>query len=238
MAALNELNVCLTDIGNAYLMAPTTEHCYIMAGDEFGPELKGRILKIIQALYGLKLAGDSFHAHLASILWHVMGFTPCLVDPNVWMHLATKPDGTPYYKYILCYVDDVLIISMDPDGIVNELKEHFVLKEVLDPAEKQQRYLVATIGKYNFLDGSYGWYMLAKEYLSCAIPAVEATWDEKLYQKASLLLMGDYHPERDISPLLSDDDALLFASYIGILQWAVELGQIDLMQSVSLMSQF
>jgi len=67
------------------------------------------------------------------------------------------------------------------------------------------------------------WCMLAKEYLSCAIPAIEAIWDEKLYQKASLLLMGDYHPELDISPLLSDDDTQLFASYIGILQWAVEL---------------
>jgi len=80
--------------------------------------------------------------------------------------------------------------------------------------------------------------MLAKEYLSHAIPAVEATWDDKLYQKASLLLMGDYHPELDISPLLSDNDALLFASYIGILQWAVKLGWVNLTQSVSLMSWF
>jgi len=80
--------------------------------------------------------------------------------------------------------------------------------------------------------------MSAKEYLSHAIPAVEAIWDEKLYQKAASLLMGDYHPELDISPLLSDDDAQLFASYIGILQWAVELLWMDLMPSVSLMSRF
>ncbi len=64
--------------------------------------------------------------------------------------------------------------------------------------------------------------------LSCAIPVIEATWDNKLYQKASLLLMGDYHPKLDISPLLSDDNALLFASYIGILQWANEIGGINL----------
>ena len=154
------------------------------------------------------------------------------------MRPAQKPDGTLYYEYVLCYVDDVLIISMDPDGIADELKEHFVLKEVLDPAVKRERYLGATIGKFTFPDGSYGWYMSAKEYLSHAIPAIEAIWDEKLYQKASSPLMGDYHPELDISPLLSDDDAQLFASYIGILQWAVELGRIDLTQSVSLMSRF
>ncbi len=184
LAALNDLGVHLTDIGNTYLMAQTLECCYVVAGDEFGPELKGCILKIVRVLYRLKSAGTSFHVHLASILWHVMGFMPSLADPNVWMHLAMKPDGTPYYKYILCYVDDVLIISMDPDGIANKLKEHFVLKDVLDPTKKQQCYLGAMIGKYNFLDGTYGWYMLAKEYLSHAIPAVEATWDDKLYQKA------------------------------------------------------
>jgi len=100
LAALNDLGVCLTNIGNAYLTAQTTERCYVVAGDEFGPELKGRILKIVRALYGLKSAGASFHAHLASILWHIMGFTPCLVDPDVWMCPATKPDGTPYYEYV------------------------------------------------------------------------------------------------------------------------------------------
>jgi len=69
LAGLNELEVCLTDIGNdAYLTAPTTEKCYVVAGDEFGPELKGRVLKIVWALYRLKSAGATFHAHLAAIL--------------------------------------------------------------------------------------------------------------------------------------------------------------------------
>ncbi len=100
LAALNDLGVHLTNIGNAYLTAQTTECCYVVAGDEFGPQLKGRILKIVRALYGLKSAGASFHAHLASILWHIMGFTPCLADPDVWMRPAMKPDGTPHL--VLC----------------------------------------------------------------------------------------------------------------------------------------
>ncbi len=155
---------------------------YVVAGDKFGPKLKGCILKTIQALYGLKLAGTSFHAHLALILLHAMGLILCEADPNIWMHLAKKPNGTSYYKYVLCYVNDVLIIS-------NKLKGHFVLKEALNPATKQQHYVHATIGNYNFLDGSYGWYMLVREYLSHAIPAIKTTWNDKLYQKASLLLM-------------------------------------------------
>jgi hypothetical protein len=63
-------------------------------------------------------------------------------------------------------------------------------------------------------------------------------WDEKLYRKVSAPLPKDYHPEVDTSMLLGDDDAQLYASYIGILQWAVELGRIDLTHSVSLMSRF
>jgi len=133
------------------------------------------------------------------------------------MCLAQKLDGSPYYEYVLCYVDNVLILSMNPDGIADELKEHFILKEVLDPGTKHEWYLGATIGKFKFSDGSYAWYMSTKEYLKRAIPAIKSTWDMKLYQKASSPLVGDYHPEPDISLLLSDDDAQLFASYIGIL---------------------
>jgi hypothetical protein len=238
LAGLNDLEIRLTDIGNAYLTAPITEKCYVVAGDEFGPQLKGRVLKIVRALYGLKSAGAAFHAHLASILRNQLHFKPCEADPDVWMRAAVKPDGTEYYDYVLCYVDDVMIISAKPDEIADELKAHFVLKEVLDPGQERQRYLGAMIGKYTFADGSQAWYMSAKEYLSKATPAVEAVWDEKLYKKASSPLPANYHPELDTTPLLSEDDAQLYGSYIGILQWANELARIDLTQAVSLMSRF
>jgi hypothetical protein len=41
IAALNGLNIQMTNIGNAYLiMAPITEKCYVIAGGEFGPDLR------------------------------------------------------------------------------------------------------------------------------------------------------------------------------------------------------
>jgi hypothetical protein len=240
LAGLNDLEIRLTDIGNAYLTAPITEKCYVVAGDEFGHQLKGRVLKIVRALYGLKSAGAAFHAHLASVLWNQLHFKPCEADPDVWMRAAVKPDGTKYYKYyVLCYVDDVMIISAKPDEIADELKAHFVLKEVLDPGQECQCYLGAMTGKYISADGSQAWYhMSAKEYLSKVIPVVEAVWDEKLYKKVSSPLPANYHPELDTTPLLSEDDAQLYGSYIGILQWANELARIDLTQAVSLMSRF
>jgi hypothetical protein len=138
VAGLNELDIRMADIGNAYLTAPTTEKCYVIAGDEFGPDLKGRTLKIVRALYGLKSAGAAFRAHLASILRTSLQFRPCQADPDVWMRRAHKADGTPYYEYILVYIDDVMVIWGDPDAVINSLKEHFLLKVVTDPAAQPE----------------------------------------------------------------------------------------------------
>jgi len=77
-----------------------------------------------------------------------------------------KLDSLHYYKYALCYVDNVMIISADPVGIIKELWENFILKEVTDPGKARQQYLGAVIGRYLFNDGSHAWYMLAEEYLS------------------------------------------------------------------------
>ena len=73
---------------------------YVVAGDEFGPDLKGRTLKIVHALYGLKSAGAAFRAHLASILRTFLKFQPCQADPDVWMRRAHTADGNLYYEYI------------------------------------------------------------------------------------------------------------------------------------------
>jgi hypothetical protein len=122
--------------------------------------------------------------------------------------------------------------------VINLLKEHFLLKVVSDPAAQPERYLGAMIGKYQFADGSQAWYMSADDYLSKAIPTVEEACDEKLNKKYSLPLPSDYHPELDTTPLLNDDGVSLYASYIGILQWAAELGRVDLAHSVALLSRF
>jgi len=51
------------------------------------------------------------------------------------MHVTMKLDGTWYYEYALCYVDDVMVISANLDAVIKELQEHFVLKEVTDPGK-------------------------------------------------------------------------------------------------------
>ena len=58
-AALLDLDMMMTDIGNAYLNVQTSEKVYTITGDEFG-SLMGRVAIIVRALYGLKSAGASW----------------------------------------------------------------------------------------------------------------------------------------------------------------------------------
>jgi len=65
-AALNKLDVCVADIKNAYLQAPSSEKHYIICGAEFGVDKFGKRALIRRAVYGGKLAGSDFWKHLRS----------------------------------------------------------------------------------------------------------------------------------------------------------------------------
>jgi hypothetical protein len=58
----------------------------------------------------------------------------------------------------------------------------------------------------------------------------------KLKKKATAPITTDYRPELDASPELNPSDAAYYQSLIGILQWAVELGRIDITCEVSMLS--
>jgi hypothetical protein len=64
LAALNDLDVKMADIENAYLMAPITEKVWTVLGPEFGDDDGKRVL-IVRDLCGLKSAGSAFRNHLA-----------------------------------------------------------------------------------------------------------------------------------------------------------------------------
>ena len=67
---------------------------------------------------------------------------------DVWRRGSVKKDGTEYYEYILCYVDDCLVISDDPKIISRTLKDklyNYVLKDEGVP----KRYLGAKVGTYD-----------------------------------------------------------------------------------------
>ena len=61
IAAINDLKVLACDIQNAFLSAKCREKIWTTAGPEFGSD-KGKIMIIVQALYGLKTSGAAFSA--------------------------------------------------------------------------------------------------------------------------------------------------------------------------------
>ena len=95
-------------------------------------------MAVKMALYGLKSSGAAFRAKLASLL-HDNGYTQSKVDPDLWMRLAIKSDGTEYYEYALVYVDNVLVISCVPMKTTERIK--CVIKLKGDKSEPPEMYL-------------------------------------------------------------------------------------------------
>jgi hypothetical protein len=120
-AELNNLDTWVTDIGNAYLEAVTSEKLFIIAGPEFG-EQQGRTLIIYKALYGLRTSGLRWHDRFADVL-RSQGFLPCVAEPDIWM----RRDGD-IWEYVAVYVDDLAYAMRDPQTFVNVLKEQHKFK--------------------------------------------------------------------------------------------------------------
>ena len=58
-----------------------------------------------------------------------LGYKPCLADPDIWLKPEVRDDGVEYYSYILCYVDDVLVVHHDYRPALNHIDKFMKLKE-------------------------------------------------------------------------------------------------------------
>jgi Reverse transcriptase (RNA-dependent DNA polymerase) len=130
IAQLNGLAVWSTDAGNAYLESYTKEKVCIVAGPEFAPfGLEGHILLIDRALYGLKSSGLRWWESLADIIHDPnggLGFFRSKAETDIWMR--HKGD---HYEMIGVYVDDLIIISKNPQPIIDcltTMQHKFTLK--------------------------------------------------------------------------------------------------------------
>jgi hypothetical protein len=90
LADLNDLEVKMADIENAYLTAPITEKVWTVLGPEFGDDT-GNCALIVRAFYGLKSAGAAFRNRLAECMKH-LGWNHCCADRDLWMKAETIPD--------------------------------------------------------------------------------------------------------------------------------------------------
>ena len=73
VAALNDLDVMFTDIGNAYSNEHCREKIWTVAGPELSTE-EGTTFIVTRALYGLKPAGASWRSFFAETLANKLKF--------------------------------------------------------------------------------------------------------------------------------------------------------------------
>jgi hypothetical protein len=243
IAAMNDLDLLAGDVQNAYINAKTAEKVYTIAGPEFGSD-QGRPAVIVRALYGLKSSGARWRDHLAAIL-RENGFVSSKADADVWMRKAVKPCGFIYWEYLLAYVDDILIISHHPQAIVNSLSQSMTFKQ--GSIGPPKNYLGADVFQVTVHDATLDtpakqvWAMSATEYVKRAIEEVsrELTLQGAyLPKRVETPLSSGYRPELDFSAELDDERTNYYQGLIGVLRWIVELGRIDLIVPVSLLSRF
>ena len=193
-----------------------------------------------RALYGLKSSGASWRATLISTLYD-MGFVDTRADACVLRRKARKESGEEYYELILVYVDDILLVSANPQPVLDEIDSHYKIKagSVGEPS----LYLGAQVYKHSLPDGSWAWGMTSEKYLTNAVKIVEQMLvddgdGKHLKTTARVPIVSTYKPELDTSPELGPELTSRYQQMVGILRWAVELGRVDIYLEVSLMSQY
>jgi hypothetical protein len=62
------------------------------------------------------------------------------------MRPTVKTDGSKYYDYLLCYVDDILVDSVNPQEVMNNIQKVYTLKA--GSVKEPDLYLGADIKKW------------------------------------------------------------------------------------------
>ena len=136
------------------------------------------------------------------------------------------------------YVDDLLVVSEKAERVIRtEIGKYFELKEA--SIGLPDIYLGGKVSKVELSNGVTAYTFSPSQYVKSAVANVEAYLKERgrsLPCRASTPLRSGYRPEIDISDELDDTNAAYYQSLIGILQWMVELGRINITCEVSMMS--
>eukprot|EP00804_Cyclotella_cryptica_P024735 CCRYP_001712-RD/>CCRYP_001712-RD protein AED:0.26 eAED:0.27 QI:0/-1/0/1/-1/0/1/0/353 len=240
IAALNDVDTWAADVLNAYITAPCQEKIWTTLGREFGDDC-GKKAIVLHALYGLKSSGAAIRAHLAGCM-RGMGYVSCPADPDLWLKEQTDRKGSWCYSYILCYVDNLLVVHHKPKRIMDKINSFLPLKPAsVGPPEM---YLGTKLRKKTFEDGTTTWGLSPAKYVQQAVRNVETYLKTNLEGRYSLPKRGenpfpvDYAPEESVTPLLEPEVVTFYMQLIGILRWMCELGWIDICTEVSILSLY
>ena len=248
LASLNELEIMAGDISNAYLNALNREKVHVKCGKElFGEEYQGCIAIVVRALYGLKSASASWRDHFAVAIREDLGYIPCVADHDVYYKPKIKPDGSEYYAYLIIYVDDILSIDLDPGKVIEEINQIFQVKE--GSVNFPKMYLGTDVRKWTVqsVEGisSQCYALGSSSYIKEAIKVAKGNCSKYGMKfpvgkktAGAPFTSTSYRPELDISMFCNSEQTTFYQNLIGVLRWSIELGRIDILYEVSILSQY
>ena len=225
LGELNGLKQCACDVGNAYLEAYTKEKLVIRAGPEFGDE-EGNYKAIDKALYGLRTSGGRWAECLSDDLL-ALGWIRSKGNVGIWM----KDMGT-YWAYLTTWVGDIIVFDKDPMITIKQLEQRYILKGIGKPeyfigADMAHKEVPETV----FVMGSW-------TYVKKIVSEYERIMGFGTPKNVTTPLEPGDHPELDETAVVTPEKRRIYWSLIGMLQWAVTLGRIDIAIAVSTMSRF
>ena len=112
--------------------------------------------------------------------------------------------------------------------------------------EEPSLYLGADYGKHRLPDGTMTWSMASSKYTAKAIANVELGLGTERFgfkclpKGVKTPITADYRPgpEIDATEELNAEDQNYYQGLVGILRWICELGRLDIVMPVSLMSRY
>ena len=137
------------------------------------------------------------------------------------------------YEYVASYVDDLLIVSRNPQAIIDTLESdpiNFKLKGT-GPLEFY-------LGCDFYRDENGTLCQAPLKYIDRMVDGYKNMFGTSPPRNVQSPLTKNDHPELDDTPLLDDDGMLKHQSLIGSMQWAVSLGRFDIATAVMTMSSF
>ncbi len=115
------------------------------------------------------------------------------------------------------YVDDILAISVDPDGILKEIQSRFKFKN--DKIETPSNYLGAKL-EVKEMNGYQCWTISSVKYVKAAIQSVEESLKKKSHKlplKVTTPMTNNYLPKLDGTEELDEEDHTFYQELIGVL---------------------
>ena len=122
-------------------------------------------------------------------------------------------DCGTHYKYLIVWVNDLLICAKDPMKTIAELKKQFTLKGVGKP----EYFLGANMAFETDAEGRKTFTMGSKTYIKQILKQFELVMGYKPKRVKTPLDPKD-HPELDESPLIGEKTRKIYWSLMGMVQ--------------------